>query len=84
MVVRLDRGLALLIASLPVMALCARDQTRQPRPCLLPAKRYGFNNELIEVFKFRSMYIDQTDATAAKLVTKNDLRVTRVGPFSAR
>ncbi|MBN8955768.1 MAG: sugar transferase, partial [Rhizobiales bacterium] len=44
-------------------------------------KRYGFNNELIEVYKFRSMYVDQCDATAEKLVTKGDPRVTRVGRF---
>jgi lipopolysaccharide/colanic/teichoic acid biosynthesis glycosyltransferase len=34
---------------------------------------------LIEVFKFRSMYTDLSDATASKLVTKDDPRVTRVG-----
>src|SRR5215210_1162967 len=44
-------------------------------------KRYGFNNELIEVYKFRSMHVEQTDATASKLVTKDDPRVTRVGRF---
>ena len=48
---------------------------------LFRQKRYGFNNELIEVYKFRSMYVDQADATAAKLVTKGDPRVTRVGRF---
>ena len=50
-------------------------------PVLFRQKRYGFNNELIEVFKFRSMYADQADANAAKLVTKGDPRVTRVGRF---
>jgi lipopolysaccharide/colanic/teichoic acid biosynthesis glycosyltransferase len=50
-------------------------------PVLFRQKRYGFNNELIEIFKFRSMYVEQTDATAAKLVTKGDPRVTRVGRF---
>ena len=44
-------------------------------------KRFGFNNELIEVYKFRSMYVDQLDPTAAKLVTRDDPRVTRVGRF---
>ena len=48
---------------------------------LFRQKRYGFNNELIEVFKFRSMYADRCDANAAKLVTKDDPRVTRVGRF---
>ena len=48
-------------------------------PVFFKQKRYGFNNELIEVYKFRSMYTDMTDHTAAKLATKNDPRVTRVG-----
>ena len=50
-------------------------------PAIFRQKRYGFNNELIEVYKFRSMYVDQSDADARKLVTKGDPRVTRVGNF---
>jgi lipopolysaccharide/colanic/teichoic acid biosynthesis glycosyltransferase len=50
-------------------------------PVLFKQKRHGFNNELVEVYKFRSMYTDQLDFTAKKLVTKNDPRVTRVGRF---
>ena len=50
-------------------------------PVLFRQKRYGFNNELIEVFKFRSMFVDQADANAAKLVTKDDPRVTCIGRF---
>lgn len=50
-------------------------------PVLFKQKRYGFNNEMIEVYKFRSMYVDQADASANKLVTKGDPRVTRVGRF---
>ena len=48
---------------------------------LFRQKRYGFNNELIEVLKFRSIYTDRCDANAPNLVTKNDPRVTRVGRF---
>jgi lipopolysaccharide/colanic/teichoic acid biosynthesis glycosyltransferase len=48
-------------------------------PVLFRQKRQGFNNELIDVYKFRSMYVDQADAEADKLVTKHDPRVTRVG-----
>ncbi len=50
-------------------------------PVIFKQKRLGFNNEVIEVFKFRSMYVDQNDAAAARLVTKGDPRVTRVGRF---
>ena len=75
-------GGLLLLAASPVMALTALAIKLDSRgPVFFKQKRYGFNNELIEVYKFRSMYVDQCDATAAKLVTKGDPRVTRVGRF---
>ena len=75
-------GLLLLLALSPVMAAVAIAIKIDSRgPVLFRQKRYGFNNELIEVFKFRSMYVESSDATAAKLVTKDDPRVTRVGRF---
>jgi len=75
-------GLALLLAASPVMALVALAVRLDSKgPILFRQKRYGFNNELIEVYKFRSMYVNDLDATASKLVTRNDPRVTRVGRF---
>ena len=50
-------------------------------PVLFKQKRHGFNNEVIDVYKFRSMYVEQSDPSAKKAVTKNDPRVTRVGRF---
>jgi Undecaprenyl-phosphate glucose phosphotransferase len=50
-------------------------------PVIFRQKRHGFNNEEIEVFKFRSMYVEHTDPTAKRAVTKDDPRVTRVGRF---
>jgi Undecaprenyl-phosphate glucose phosphotransferase len=50
-------------------------------PVFFMQKRHGFNNEIIEVYKFRSMYTDRSDPTAKQTVTKNDPRVTRVGRF---
>ncbi|HUO22045.1 MAG TPA: undecaprenyl-phosphate glucose phosphotransferase [Caulobacteraceae bacterium] len=77
-----DRAVALLavICLSPVLlglALAVKLTSRGP--ALFRQKRYGFNNELIEVYKFRSMYVDQGDAKAAKLVTKDDPRVTPIG-----
>ena len=66
----------------PLMLLIAAAIKLDSRgPVFFRQKRYGFNNELIEVFKFRSMYTDRCDANASKLVTKDDPRVTRVGRF---
>jgi Undecaprenyl-phosphate glucose phosphotransferase len=50
-------------------------------PILFRQKRYGFNDQLIEVLKFRTMYIDVTDQNAEQLTRRNDPRVTRVGAF---
>jgi len=55
-----------------------------PGPILFKQKRYGYNNSLIEVYKFRSMYVNQTDMTAKKLVTKDDPRVTKLGAILRR
>ncbi len=78
---RLIAALALVFLS-PVMALVALAIKLDSKgPALFKQKRYGFNNELIEVYKFRSMYVDQADGTASKLVTKGDPRVTKVGRF---
>ena len=74
-------ALALLALS-PIMLVTAIAIRLDSRgPVLFKQKRYGFNNELIEVYKFRSMYVDMSDHTAAKLVTKDDPRVTPVGRF---
>lgn len=67
---------------LPVMLVTALAvKLTSKGPVIFRQKRYGFNNELIEVYKFRSMYTDMSDAAAAKLVTKDDPRVTAVGRF---
>jgi len=72
-------ALVLLSPVLGLLALAVKLESKGP--VLFRQKRYGFNNELIEVFKFRSMYIDKCDAEAKSLVTKNDPRVTHVGQF---
>ena len=79
-----DKSVALLSLLLlaPLMAAVAVAIKLDSRgPVLFRQKRYGFNNELIEVLKFRSMYTDRCDAQATSLVTRDDPRVTRVGRF---
>jgi Undecaprenyl-phosphate glucose phosphotransferase len=75
-------GVLILLLASPVMALVALAIKLDSRgPVLFRQKRFGFNNERIDVFKFRSLYHDQADPLATKVVTKNDSRVTRVGRF---
>jgi Undecaprenyl-phosphate glucose phosphotransferase len=75
-------GGLILIGMLPLMAATALAiKLDSPGPVLFRQRRLGFNNEVIEVFKFRSLYHKHADPTASKVVTKNDPRVTRVGRF---
>jgi Undecaprenyl-phosphate glucose phosphotransferase len=74
-------GFALLLAA-PLMAVTALlIKLDSSGPVFFKQRRYGFNNELIEVYKFRSLYADQTDHTAQTSVSKADPRVTRIGRF---
>lgn len=73
---------AILLGIAPVMlAIMAGIKLDSPGPVFFRQRRYGFNNELIEVWKFRTMKVDQQDADAERLATHNDPRVTRFGSF---
>jgi Undecaprenyl-phosphate glucose phosphotransferase len=75
-------GAIILMLALPAMALVALViKLDSPGPVLFRQKRFGFNNERIDVLKFRSLHHDQADPSAARVVTKGDPRVTRVGRF---
>ena len=83
----MDRMLAAIFIVLlsPVMlAIAVIIRATSEGPVIFRQRRYGFNNELIEVFKFRSMYTDRCDAEATQLVTRGDARVTPVGRFIRR
>jgi Undecaprenyl-phosphate glucose phosphotransferase len=78
---RIAGGL-ILIGMLPVMAATAiAIRLDSPGPVLFRQRRLGFNNEVIEVYKFRSLYHNHADPMARQVVTKDDPRVTRVGRF---
>jgi len=75
-------GTLAFVLALPIMAAVAiAIKLDSKGPVLFKQNRYGFNNQLIEVFKFRSMYTDMSDSNASTLVTKEDPRVTPVGRF---
>jgi Undecaprenyl-phosphate glucose phosphotransferase len=79
-----DRFLAamLLLFLAPLFLLIALAIKLDSRgPVFFRQKRYGFNNHVIGVYKFRSMYHELRDERAEQLVTRNDPRVTRVGAF---
>jgi len=75
-------GLILLSPILLVTALLIR--LTSPGPVLFVQPRVGFNNEAIDVYKFRTMYTHMADLGAKKTTTRDDPRVTPVGRFLRR
>jgi Undecaprenyl-phosphate glucose phosphotransferase len=78
---RVIAAIALVLLSPVMLAVACAVKLSSKGPVFFRQKRHGFNNQLVEVYKFRSMYTDMSDATASKLVTRDDPRVTRVGRF---
>ncbi|HVH76649.1 MAG TPA: undecaprenyl-phosphate glucose phosphotransferase [Stellaceae bacterium] len=73
-------GGILLLLSLPLMAVVAALVKFDSKgPVLFVQERYGFNNNVIRVLKFRTMYSGRGDASGAARTVRGDPRVTRVG-----
>ncbi len=79
-----DRLIALLILLFvaPLMTLIALAiKIDSPGPVLFRQERYGFNNNQIEVLKFRTMYNDENASKVMRQATRFDPRITRIGRF---
>ena len=75
-------GGCLLLVALPAMAAIALLVRLDSKgPALFAQPRFGFNNNVIRVLKFRTMYTDRGDASGAARTRKGDPRVTRVGRY---
>lgn len=65
----------------PLMLLVAiAVKLADPGPVIFRQRRYGLNGQVIEVWKFRSMLV-QEDGAHVPQAQKNDPRITRVGAF---
>ncbi len=83
---RLLASLILLLVSPLMLSIAIGVKLSSPGPVFFRQKRYGFNNEIIEVFKFRSMYVDQGQAGlgAVEQARRTDPRITPFGAILRR
>lgn len=84
-----DRVLAalLIVVLFPVFAVTAIAVKLESRgPVIYRQPRYGFNNQVFNVFKFRSMTHNEvrSDTEGRQQATKGDPRITAVGAFIRR
>ncbi len=79
-----DRVIALLalafVAPL-LLVIAAAIKFDSPGPVLFRQRRLGFNDQPIEIWKFRTMRSECADADADRQTTRDDPRVTAVGRF---
>lgn len=76
-------SIILTIVAVPMLAIAIGVKLTSPGPMLFKQRRYGFNGEEIEVWKFRSMSVTE-DGSVVKQATKADKRVTTFGAFLRR
>jgi Undecaprenyl-phosphate glucose phosphotransferase len=77
-------GLALILLS-PLLLLAAIGVALSgPGPIIFVQPRFGFNNQTIHVFKFRTMHSSMTDLRARNTTTKDDPRITWIGRYLRR
>ena len=75
----------LIVALSPVMLLIALLIRFTPGPILFRQMRLGWNNENIEIWKFRTMYVSQVNENEMTVqASRDDARITRIGRFLRR
>ena len=75
---------ALVVLAPALVAVAIAVRLDSPGPALFKQRRHGYMNEEVLVWKFRSMRVEASDYSAARQITANDDRVTRVGRFLRR
>jgi exopolysaccharide biosynthesis polyprenyl glycosylphosphotransferase len=73
-------GLFLLVLTGPLMLVIAiLIKLDSCGPVFFEQKRFGYNNKVIQVLKFRTMHADRGDPSGAQRTVQNDPRLTRLG-----
>ena len=76
---RVLAGLLLVLLSPLLLLIAVLVKLESPGPVFFRQRRPGFNHELINVLKFRTMYVDSRYANGEVQAMKTDPRVTRIG-----
>lgn len=78
-------SMSALIALSPVLlAIATIIKLTSPGPVIFKQRRHGWDGRVIEIWKFRSMYLHKEEAWVVTQATKNDSRITPIGKFIRR
>ena len=76
--------IVLLFAAPLMLLIGALIRLESPGPVLFRQKRFGFNDNIIDVYKFRTMYEADGDPAGDRFTARDDPRVTRIGAILRR
>ena len=77
-------SLALLVLWPFLLVIAAAIKLDSRGPVFFKQPRYGFNNRVFGLYKFRSMHVHETDEACVRQTSRGDARITRVGAFLRR
>jgi len=72
-------SLLLAVFALPMALIALAIKLDSRGPIFFVQERFGFNNAVIRVLKFRTMFVDRGDLSGAAQTVRGDPRVTRLG-----
>jgi len=81
---RILSGILLLLFMPVLLCIAVAIKLESKGPVLFKQKRFGYNNKIFEIYKFRSMYFEKIPEHVTKQATKDDPRITKVGKFIRR
>lgn len=76
---RIGAFLLLVILAPLLLSIALIVKVTSPGPVLFRQPRFGLNNEVFDVFKFRTLYHRHSDSNAQQPVKRHDQRVTPIG-----
>jgi lipopolysaccharide/colanic/teichoic acid biosynthesis glycosyltransferase len=76
--------LALFVLLPGLLTIALAIKLSSPGPILFRQRRYGLNNEVFTIYKFRTMYADKCDDTGVTQTRMGDQRVTHIGKLLRR
>lgn len=77
-------SILLLLTSPLLLAIAIAVKLDSKGPVFFKQRRHGFNNQIFEVYKFRSMAVAASNGPRVEQAKKDDPRITRVGKFLRR
>jgi exopolysaccharide biosynthesis polyprenyl glycosylphosphotransferase len=81
---RILAAILLLLLGPLLLAIAAIVKLDSPGPALFRQRRYGFANNEIVVYKFRTMFHARVEDASVPQATRDDPRITRIGKFLRR